>query len=126
MFPKCLKDYISKNGGKDMFDNISGKIKGLAVFLAYACVICGIIITIIGAINFFANIDFLEYANAYGGSSYSSFNRLGNQAYNGLQLLKYGIVVGVGGTLSTIPLYGFGELIEKVSIIADKIKCENN
>lgn len=109
-----------------MFENIGGKIKGLAKFCAYACVICGVLIAFIGLINYASEADYLEYATAYGGSSYKLLTEAGNTAYAGLQMLKYGLVAAVVGFLSAWPLYGFGELIEKVSLIADNIEKGNS
>ena len=105
-----------------MFNNIGEKIKGLAVFCACACVICGILVSIIGLTNYATEADYLEYATVYGGSNYDSLTEAGNKAYTGLQMLKYGLISGVIGFVSAWPLYGFGELIEKVSIIAENSK----
>ena len=101
-----------------MFNNIGGKIKGLAVFCAYACVICGILAALIGLIMYATKADYLEHATIYGGSISSYYTKYGNTAYTGLQMLKYGLISGVIGFVIAWPLYGFGELIEKVSIIA--------
>ena len=97
-----------------MFNNIGGKIKGLAKFCAYACVICGVIVALIGL-------------SIYGGAGYGYdiLTEAGNKAYMGLQMLKYGLIAAVAGFLSAWPLYGFGELIEKVSFIADNLKKED-
>lgn len=99
-----------------MFDNIGGKLKGLAKFLGYFCIICGVIAAFIGAINYFPNADYLEWASVNGGAGYSyrSLEETGNQAYTGLQLLKYGLASAVGGLLGSWPLYGLGELIDNV------------
>ena len=110
-----------------MFENIGGKIKGLAKFCAYACVICGILVAVIGLINYTSEADYLKYASIYGGAGYG-YNLLteaGDKAYMGLQMLKYGLTAAVAGFLSSWPLYGFGELIEKVSVIAENTKKEN-
>ena len=55
-----------------MFDKIGEKIKGLAMFCAYACVICGILVALIGLIMYATEADYLEYATVYGGSSFAS------------------------------------------------------
>ena len=110
-----------------MFNNIGGKIKGLAKFCAYACVICGVIVALIGLANYISEADYLEYASIYGGAGYGYdiLTEAGNKAYMGLQMLKYGLIAAVAGFLSAWPLYGFGELIEKVSFIADNLKKED-
>lgn len=110
-----------------MFENIGGKIKGLAKFCAYACVICGILVAVIGLINYTSEADYLKYASIYGGAGYG-YNLLteaGDKAYMGLQMLKYGLTAAVAGFLSSWLLYGFGELIEKVSVIAENTKKED-
>ena len=109
-----------------MFENIGSKIKKLAKFCAFACIISGVIVTLYGGSQYFSNAEYLEYATVYGGSSYYySLEKAGNEAYMGLQLLKFGLIAGVAGFVSSWPLYGFGELIEKVSFIADTMKKEN-
>ena len=107
-----------------MFDNIGGKIKGLAKFCAYGCVICGVIIALIGLVNYIGKSDYLEYASVYGGAGYgySSLTEAGDVAYNGLQMLKYGLITAAVGFVSAWPLYGFGELIEDASMIAYNTK----
>ena len=111
-----------------MFENIGGKIKGLAKFCAYACVICGILVAVIGLINYASEADYLKYATIYGGAGYGFDNltEAGDKAWKGLQMLKYGLVAAIAGFLSAWPLYGFGELIEKVTVIADNTKKEDN
>ncbi len=107
-----------------MFDKVGEKIKGLAVFCASACAICGILAALIGLMMYATEADCLEYATVYGGSSYTSLTEAGNTAYTGLQMLKYGLISGVIGFVSAWPLYGFGELIEKVSLIAENTKAK--
>ena len=103
-----------------MFNNIGEKIKGLAKFIAYSCVICGIIIAVIGLIKYASNREYIEYASIYGGAGYghSILTEAGDKAYTGLQMLKYGLVSAVTGFIGSWPLYGFGELIDKVTVIA--------
>lgn len=115
-------------GDNNMFNDIGNKIKGLAKFLAYACIIVGVLAIIIGLVNYAQNADCLEYASAYGGSSYRLLTESGNKAYLGITMMKYGAIYGICGFLSTWPLYGFGELIEKVDSINSNLKkmIENN
>lgn len=104
-----------------MFDDVGKKIKSLAKFCVYVCLICGALIALIGFCKYLNNADYLEYATANGGSFYSSWREeKGNSAYTGLQMLKYGLIGGVAGLISSWPLYGFGELIEEVTVIARK------
>ena len=100
-----------------MFDNIGKKIKKLAKFFAYVCIICGIIVAVFGLVQWFGSRDYIEYASVYGGSSYRVLTEEGNKAYYGLQLLKYGLITAISGFVSSWPLYGFGELIDNVNEI---------
>ena len=111
-----------------MFNNIGNKIKRLAKFLAYACIIVGVLVIIIGFVNYAPNAVCLEDASVYGGGQYQVWTERGNKAYLGITMMKYGAIYGIFGFLSTWPLYGFGELIEKVdSINSNLIKLiENN
>ena len=79
-----------------MFDNIGGKIKGIAKFICYL----GILLSVIGGtIIFFFGID------------------------TKTNLFWVGLLVIAGGTLSSwlgsLATYGFGELIENSTIIAE-------
>jgi len=110
-----------------MFDNISSKIKGLAKFIAVICLVGGILVAFVGLVNYASEKDCLEYATIYGGAGhFTSLEEAGNKAYHGLQMLKYGLITCSAGTISTWPLYGFGELLEKVSCIADHMKKQDN
>ena len=93
-----------------MFDNIDEKIKKLAKFCAYLCLISGIIILFISIVEFH-QISFqwdFEYA----------FERI--------QKNIWGIIISAVGYFNSWLLYGFGELITKVSAIekATRIKTE--
>ena len=105
-----------------MFENIGCKIKKLAKYFAYACVICGVFAVAIGLTIYLSEADYLEYATVYGGSGFSTLTKAGNAAWTGLQMLKYGPIAAAAGFLSAWPLYGFGELIENVTVIADNTK----
>jgi len=89
-----------------MWDNIGGKIKGFAKFIAWL----GIIASIIGGIVLFV----------IGGNM-----RYGSGAYVGL-----GFLVIIGGSLiswiSSWFWYGFGELIEKTSEIEYNTRANKN
>lgn len=110
-----------------MFDDVGKKIKGLAKFCAYGCIICGVLIALIGLGMYADNASYLQYATANGGySRYSNLVEAGNTAYMGLQMLKYGLIAGAAGLVSSWPLYGFGELIETVTHVAINIKAIAN
>ena len=91
---------INMRGMSDMFDNIGGKIKGLAVTI---CVI-GIMASVIGAIGLWA------------------MNNYRNPT------VALGIVVLVGGCLlswiGSFFMYGFGQMIEDIAAI--RVALQNN
>lgn len=91
-----------------MFDNIGGKIKGLAKFICWA----GIIISIIGGIVIIA-------------SSSQSYGYYYGRHIDG-SMVATGIVVMVVGSLcswiGSFVLYGFGELVENSEILVRTAK----
>ena len=91
-----------------MFKNIGGKIKGLAKFICYV----GIAISVIAGI----------FMIGFGSSS-----------YNGDTMIVMGCVVMIVGSLvswiDSFFAYGFGELIENTTVIAElaaKADAEKN
>lgn len=109
-----------------MFNNVGGKIKKLAKFCAYGFLIYCVLASAFGLIQYLGNKDCIQYASIYGGSSYESLTEAGNRAYNGLQMFKYGLIIGIGGVISAWPMYGFGELIESTAEIRDALKAQQN
>lgn len=87
-----------------MFNNIGGKIKGLAKFMCWV----GIIICVI--------LGFLIISSSYSGYYYY-YSRQG--------MIVIGVLIMVGGSiiswLSSLLIYGFGELVENTSIIRRKM-----
>ncbi len=65
-----------------MYNNIGGKIKGLAAVMGWLCLIAGVIVWMV-----------------FIGSRYSS------------ALAWYGLLGGALGFVSSWPLYGFGQLV---------------
>mgnify|MGYP004606011613 CR=1 FL=1 len=80
-----------------LFDNIGRKIKCIAKFLVAVFIIVGIVVAIVGIYTLLTK-------------------------ETGGWMVVHGLIIGGVGTLSTLPLYGFGELIENVDYIAYKIK----
>ena len=79
---------------KEMFDNIGGKIKGVAKFITWLGIIASV-------------ISFLIIVS------------IGENELIGLGFIL--LVVGcIGSWLSSLMLYGFGQLIENTEIIAEK------
>ncbi len=91
-----------------MFDNIGGKIKGLAKTVCYL----GIAISII--------IFFGLYILA--GEAYYNFLQI-VYMIGAFTSLLLGSAISY---LSALALYGFGELIEKTTEIANNTRCQNN
>ena len=81
-----------------MFNNVGRKIKGLAVFFAWV----GIIVSLIAGIGIFV---------------------YGSQITDNIEILGIVlIIVGpIASWLSSLALYGFGQLIENSDIIAERI-----
>ena len=91
-----------------MFKNIGGKIKGLAQVI---CIV-GIVISVVAGIN-------MIYSGFY--------------SYNGDTMVNMGFAVMIGGSLlswiGSFFAYGFGELIENTTVIAElaaKADAEKN
>ena len=88
-----------------MFDNIGGKIQGLAKVICWIGIIASIILGIVIIMG--ASQSYGYYRRTDTGTIFA------------------GIAVIVGGSLlswvGSFVLYGFGELVENSSIIADKI-----
>ena len=90
----------TKSGGNIMFNNIGGKIKGLAKFLCWlgiiACVILGVLLI-------------MSARNGYG--------------YTDTTTIVYGILVIVFGSIlswiGSFVLYGFGELVDNSSKLVE-------
>ncbi|HRX14067.1 MAG TPA: hypothetical protein P5087_03525 [Eubacteriales bacterium] len=82
-----------------MFENIGGKIKTLAIIICWV----GIVVSVIAAIVII---------------SLSIVNHITRDIYLGVGILIAGPLVSWIGSFF---VYGFGELIEKVSNIEDKI-----
>lgn len=92
-----------------MYNNVGAKLKGLAKFLAWF----GIIGSCISGITIMAAGSSISYYGAYGSSSLAGGGLVG------------GIIIMVIGSLaswlSSLALYGFGEMIENVASMNDKL-----
>ena len=93
-----------------MFNNIGGKIKGLAKFICWA----GIVLSILLGVATMLGGSQINY------SSYGSYSRSssGVGILSGVLIIVFG---GVGSWLSSLGLYGLGELIDNTSYIAGKV-----
>ena len=89
-----------------MFNNIGGKIKGLAKVLCWV----GIIVSVL--------VGILLIASPSGGSGYSGFT---DSATIVLGILT--IIVGsISSWVGSFVLYGFGELVENSSAIKNELQ----
>lgn len=96
-----------------MFDNIGGKIKGLAKFVCWAGIVMSVlmgILTMVGA----------SQSSSYG---YGYRSSGGAGFLGGLIVMVAG---GLGSWLGSLALYGFGELVDNVSSIAGKMATLNS
>ena len=85
-----------------LFGSIGSKIKTLAKLCCYFCLIVGFLCAFWGALS-------LSFGNV-------------SEAYLSSKILKDGLILAIVGTASSWPLFGFGELIEKVSFVADRME----
>ena len=108
---------------KTMFNNIGGKLQKLAKVIAILFLAGGVLCLLIGGSKYLSNRDLIGYASIYGGAGYGYelLTEAGNQAVMGLKLLTHGLPLCVIGFFSSWPLYGFGNLIEKVDLIASRM-----
>ena len=92
-----------------MFNNIGGKIKGLAKFMCWLGIILSVIIGIVLIIG--------------------ATNRNGYYRYTDTTTIIYGIIVIVMGSLlswiGSFVLYGFGELVDNSSKLVELKSNEN-
>ena len=103
-----------------LFENIGKTLKLLSKILFYSCLAIGIVVIVIGAIRFLSGID--EYTTFADGLSCTledalKYENLYADCYYGRQMVSVGFVLAIS-SLSTLIVYGFGEIIDKISIIA--------
>lgn len=93
--------------------NVGGKIKGLVVFLMVIGLLASVILFFVGNNAYQEDKSYIEYATVYGGGrGYSSLEKAGNNAYNGLQMRNLALAAGLSIVLAALPMYGFGVLVE--------------
>lgn len=98
-----------------MFQNVGDKIKGLAVILVFISIFGGAMWLVYSIRQYIEYKDFLDYYS-------DSFSEYYQKALAGRNGLLFSIILIVGGTISSIIMYGFGELIERVASIDDYFK----
>lgn len=88
-----------------MYNDIGEKIKSIAKVLAALCVVVGILLVLIGLVNFGTNAEYFGRQSGYGYEK-------AYYAEIGLRLIGYGVVTAVLGLFASWPLYGLGQLIK--------------
>jgi len=105
-----------------LFENPGKTVKAIAKFCCYACLTLAIILFIIGAVKVLSALS-------------DTGNTLGEELYYCEELYRFGDVNGYTGkmlcitafyfaltSLSSIPLYAFGCLVEDTAAIKEKLQ----
>ena len=111
-----------------IFGNIGNSIKVIAKILFYLCLSIGLLTLIIGVFRFLGGVD--EYTSFAEGMACTledaiEYDALYADCYYGRQTTKAGFIL-VLSSISLLPLYGFGELINLCSQINMKIKKDKD
>jgi hypothetical protein len=101
-----------------MFDNIDDKIKGFAKFVFIVGIIVGGIWLAISCYTLFSYRDFLKYTSLIGSGHESKYII---KAFTAKSQIPYSIALIIGSYASSILLCGFGEIIETLNIISNKL-----
>lgn len=104
-----------------MGDKIKSMTIAIAVIGMLACVIC----FFVGNAAYQEDKDYIEYCSAYGGNTYGHniLREAGDNAYNGLQLRNNALVCGIIVLIGSMPLYGFGVLVDCNERQADSLNA---
>lgn len=101
--------------GDYLLEDVGRKLKAVARFLVYLAIVVGVILILIGFVKFIKDVDCFEFATVLGGAYYSSLERSGNSSFAGLMMMIFGIAGTIASFLSSMLMYGFGELVEKAT-----------
>ena len=102
--------------------NVGGKIKTLVTVVTILGLISCVILFFVGNAAYQEDKDYIEYATANGGAyGYSSLQKAGDNAYNGLQLRNMAFPLAIALMVSALPLYGFGVLVESSELQRDRL-----
>lgn len=96
-----------------LFDDVGATLKAIAKVCFYLCFWIGVIVVLIGTIKFFSGIDYVSFSEGLTctAADVIEHESLYADCYFGRQIVKAGLFCMLGA-LSTLPLYGFGELIQ--------------
>lgn len=111
-----------------IFENIGNTLKTITKILFYICLFIGALTFIIGVFRFFVGID--EYTTFAEGLTCTledalEYEILYADCYYGRQTANIGIFLMIS-SIFTLPLYGFGELINLSNQIYLKVKRTEN
>jgi hypothetical protein len=107
---------------KSMFTNIGEKIKTVAISVFVISIIGGIIFFLWSFTRYNEHKDVIEYASVYGGDDYFDIlTDYGNIAYSGKMGMIYSIVGIIISFISSLFMYGFGEIVTCLHEIKDKL-----
>ena len=111
-----------------IFENIGNTLKIIAKILFYVCLSIGILTLIIGVFRFLGGID--EYTSFAEGMACTledaiEYDSLYADCYYGRQTTKLGFFLTIS-SITALPLYGFGELVNLCSQINLKLKKSND
>lgn len=112
----------------NLFDDVGATIKKIAKYSFYALLIGAAIMFIVGLVKMFSALDHYDPIEIMSLTQYdcllSGYSDTVN-GYMGKQMCKAAIIVVLCDLVGPILVYGFGELIEKVTAIEKKLKKEN-
>lgn len=103
--------------------NVGRKIKTLVTVVTILGLISCVILFFVGNAAYQEDKDYIEYATANGGAyGYPSLQKAGDNAYNGLQLRNMAFPFAIALLVSSLPLYGFGVLVENSELQTEKLR----
>ena len=105
-----------------MFDNIGEKIKILAKTIGILGTVVGVIVFIYAFVSYSENAEYEKYLYEY---SYSFLQDAAVAAVAAKTTMKWSAALALTSIVSCWPLYGFGQLIENSTIIAEHYRKEN-
>lgn len=102
--------------------NVGEKIKALVVVVAILGLLSCLILFFVGNAAYQEDREYIKYATVNGGAyGYSSLQAAGDSAYNGLQLRRTSIYLALTIAIGSVPLYGYGVLVENSETQADRM-----
>lgn len=97
-----------------MYDDIGGKLKKYAKFVAVVGMVIGLLWFMISMFSYVENAEYIEYAYEDG---QPSLQALALEAVAAKQGMIYSLLLIASSIISSWPLYGLGQLIQNSDII---------